>query len=288
MASPPSGFAAAHKTQTSHQTLPPLQIEPGMISDPALKPVAHKLVSGQRLDLQDGLALMNTTDLLGLGHMAHTARIAKNGMLTHYVINRHLNYSNICATQCAFCAFWRDESDEGAYLMDPSKPLGKAQGGHLMVDEVHIVGSCHPGLPLSYYQDLLRRAAETWPGATIKAFTAVEIAHIADSSGLGVIQVLERLSEAGLEAMTGGGAEIFSPRVREAICPEKISGQRYLEVSGQAHSMGIPSNATMLYGHIETAQGKGGASSGLARTAGQIRRFQRLHPPGFPPPKHQA
>jgi aminodeoxyfutalosine synthase len=254
MSSPPSGFAALRPTDSTPQTLPPLPIDTAMISDTALVPVAHKLAAGQRLDLQDGLALMESHDIHALGHMAHAARLAKNGRLTHYVVNRHLNYSNICGTQCAFCAFWCDEGQDGAYLMDPSQPLDLAQGGDLMVDEVHIVGSCHPNLPLEYYEQLLKRAAQTWPNATIKAFTAVEIAHMTDQSGLSAGEVLDRLTAAGLEAMTGGGAEVFSPRVRTQLCPEKISGERWLQISGIAHERGIPSNATMLYGHIETAR----------------------------------
>ncbi len=250
--SPPSGFAAAHNTDNATQGLPPLKVEQASIMDPALKPVAHKLASGQRLNRNDGLALMNTNDILGLGHLAHAARLAKNGLMTHYVVNRHLNYSNICGIKCSFCAFWRDEADESSYLIDPTKPLDSAQGGNFKVDEVHIVGSCNPDLDFDYYENLLRSAARTWPGATIKAFTAVEIAHIADSNGMGVGEVLDRLQAAGLEAMTGGGAEVFSPRVRAKLCPKKISGERWLEVSGTAHNRGIPSNATMLYGHIET------------------------------------
>jgi aminodeoxyfutalosine synthase len=251
--SPPSGFAAAQNTDSARQGLPPLKVDPAIIADPALKPIAHKLASGQRLTRSDGLALMNTTDILGLGHLAHAARLAKNGLLTHYVINRHLNYSNICGVKCSFCAFWRDQDQEGSYLMDPGQKLDSAQGGSQKVDEVHIVGSCNPDLDFEYYEHLIRSTAETWPGATIKAFTAVEIAHIADSNGMDVGQVLDRLQAAGLEAMTGGGAEIFSPRVRELLCPQKISGERWLEVSGMAHNRGIPSNATILYGHIETA-----------------------------------
>ena len=250
--STPSGLAAVQNSDNCRQGLPPLQVDPGMLNDPALKPVAHKLASGQRLNQADGLALMTTTDILGLGHLAHAARVAKNGLMTHYVVNRHLNYSNICGVKCAFCAFWREEDHEAAYVMDPSAELDSAQGSKLKVDEVHIVGSCNPDLSMDYYEKLLRTTARTWPGATIKAFTAAEVAHMALNNNLGVGQVLDRLQAAGLEAMTGGGAEVFSPRVRSLLCPNKISGKRWLEVSGLAHSRGIPSNATMLYGHIET------------------------------------
>jgi aminodeoxyfutalosine synthase len=234
---------------------PPLDIPASLVSDPALGPVAEKLRQGLRLDAADGLALMRSQDLLGLGALAHAARLAKNGRQAFYVLNRHLNYSNICLNKCSFCAFWREEGQERAFLLSPEQAAAKAaELPQLTVDEFHIVGSCHPSLDLAYYLDLLRAVAAARPLATLKAFTPVEIDHLAKVSGLAVPELLGRLQAAGLAAMPGGGAEVFSPRVREKLCPKKISGERWLEVSAAAHALGIPTNATMLYGHIETAE----------------------------------
>ncbi|MFH1060415.1 MAG: aminofutalosine synthase MqnE [Pseudomonadota bacterium] len=231
--------------------LPPLAVEKNLVGDPALRPVAAKLAAGQRLEFADGLALMTSRDLIGLGALASAVRRHHNQDLAFYVRNRHINYSNVCVNQCAFCAFWRHAGQDGAYLMSPADAAALAAEG-LKVDELHIVGSCHPDLPLSYYEDLLRSLAKACPGAALKAFTAVEIDHLAQISGQSPLQVLERLQAAGLAAMPGGGAEIFSPRVRAKLCPRKTDGETWLGISGLAHGLGLPTNATMLYGHIET------------------------------------
>jgi aminodeoxyfutalosine synthase len=236
------------------RTLPPLTLPREMMNDPRLQRVADRLEAGQRLGMEEGLALMESRDLLGLGALAHAAREAKNGKLAYYVLNRHLNYSNICANKCAFCAFWREEGQERAFLLSPSQAAERVRlTTPEDLDELHIVGSCHPGLGLDYYLELLTALGRTRPRATLKAFTPVEIDHLAGQSGLGVGEVLALLKKNGLAHLPGGGAEVFSPRVRAELCPQKISGERWLEVSAFAHSLGIPSNATMLYGHVETA-----------------------------------
>jgi aminodeoxyfutalosine synthase len=246
---PVSGTAPL--VQFAAAPLPPLAVDKNLVSDPALRPVAQKLAAGQRLEFDDGLALMTSRDLIGLGALATAVRRHHNQDLAFYVLNRHVNYSNVCVNQCAFCAFWRDHGQDGAFLLGPDEAAAKAAAG-LKVDELHIVGSCHPDLPLAYYEDLLRSLAQACPQATLKAFTPVEIDHLAGLSGLTPLQILERLRAAGLAAMPGGGAEIFSPRVREKLCPRKTSAARWLMISGLAHGLGIPTNATMLYGHIET------------------------------------
>ncbi len=233
--------------------LPPLNLDPRLVRDPALKPVAVKLAQGQRLERADGLALMRSKDLLGLGALAHAARLAKNGLATYYVLNRQINYSNVCGNRCSFCAFWREPEDEGAYLLSPAQAAALAsEHPDLDLAELHIVGSCHPELGLDYYCELLTALAAARPRATLKAFTPVEIDHFARQEGISTAQVFERLMVAGLAAMPGGGAEVFSPRVRAELCPSKTSGERWLAISGQAHALGLPTNATMLYGHIET------------------------------------
>lgn len=240
----PFGFA---------QTLPPLELDLDMIDDQALITVARKLSDGQRLDFEDGMRLMTTRDLTGLGHLAHAARLAKNGAVAYYVRNRHINYSNICSNRCAFCAFWREKTGPGAQTMTTEFAAAKAaENPHLPLEELHVVGSCHPDLPFSYYPELLRALQKARPEASLKAFTAVEIHHIAEAAGLSINETFDELMAAGLKAMPGGGAEVFSPRVRAELCPEKPSGARWLEITGKAHLKGIQTNATMLYGHIET------------------------------------
>ena len=247
--------SASNTNQAPVQCLPPLAVDPSLLNDAALKPVAEKLAQGQRLDFSDGLALMNSRDLLGLGTLAHAARMAKNGSKAYYVINRQLNYSNVCVNKCAFCAFWREETAEEAYLFSPEKAAAiVSEHPALPLAEVHIVGSCHPHLGLDYYCDLLSAVSQARPRATLKAFTPVEIDHMAQCEGISAGEVLDRLMAAGLKAMPGGGAEVFSPRVRARLCARKASAERWLEISGLAHERGLVTNATMLYGHIETPE----------------------------------
>lgn len=233
--------------------LPPLDINSHLVSDPALRPVAAKLAQGERLEAEDGLALMNSKDLLGLGALAHAARLAKNGKAVHYILNRQINYSNICVNRCRFCAFWREPEEQGAYLLSPTEAAAlAAEHPEMDLAELHVVGSCHPELGLDYYCELLSALGEARPQATLKAFTPAEIDHFTRRENISAVEVLKRLIDSGLRALTGGGAEVFSPRVRAELCPTKTSGKRWLAISGQAHALGLSSNATMLYGHIET------------------------------------
>jgi aminodeoxyfutalosine synthase len=250
-------FAAPQKSAALAPApgLPPLEVEPGLVSDPRLREVAELLAQGQRLGYDQGLALMATTDLIGLGALAHAARLAKNGRRAFYVVNRHVNYSNVCVNQCRFCAFWRSPRQPGAYTLTPPEAAAlAAEEPELELAELHVVGSCHPELGLDYYLELLQALAGARPQAALKAFTPVEIDHMARLAGLEPREVLSRLQQAGLGAMPGGGAEVFAPRVRAVLCPRKASGRRWREISGLAHGLGIPTNATMLYGHVETAE----------------------------------
>ncbi len=244
-----------HRELTRSQEIQTSGIAPSLLSDPALRPVAKKLAAGQRLDRADGLALMTSRDIIGLGALANTTRQAKNGRQAYYVVNRHLNYSNICVNQCSFCAFWCDSQQEGAYALSSDEAAAQAaEDAELDISEFHIVGSCHPELPLDYYLNLLRAVKAVRPQAALKAFTPVEIDHMARMEGMDTKVVLSLLKEAGLEAMPGGGAEIFAPKPRAKLCPRKISGRQWLEICAQAHELGIPTNATMLYGHIESSE----------------------------------
>ena len=218
-----------------------------------LGPVYEKVLAGERLNLEDGLALFRTEDPHALGALAHHARTKRHGTRVHYVVNRHVNPTNICVNDCRFCAFRRDEGQAGAYVLTADEALDKllASGP---VDEVHVVGGCHPTLGLSYYLDLARRIHQALPHVSVKALTAVEVDHLARLECLPVADILSRLKRAGVAMLPGGGAEIFAESARRDLCPSKISGARWLEIMGIAHGLGVPSNATMLFGHVETLE----------------------------------
>ncbi len=225
------------------------------IKDHRLYGVREKVLSGMRLDAEDGIALYRSNDLIGIGQMAHHVRQKRHGKKAYYVYNQHINYTNVCINRCRFCAFSRNEKDPGAYTMsieDVKNELLKRI--EEPVREIHMVGGLHPSLPFEYYLDLLKIIKEIRPNATIKAFTAVEIDHIAKISGLSVKDTLAALKEAGLEMTPGGGAEVMSSRVRARLFPRKIGSERWIAVMTEIHKAGLTSNATMLYGHIETIQ----------------------------------
>jgi aminodeoxyfutalosine synthase len=220
-----------------------------------LDDIANRVAQGQRLGAEDGLRLMRTPHLAALGALANQVRERLHQDRTYYIINRHINYTNICVNGCRFCAFSREEGEEGGYVLSVEECLAKAaayRGGR--VSEFHLVGGCHPRLGLDYYTDLLSALHTRYPGVHLQAFTAVEIAHLAEVAGISVRDCLTRLREAGLGSLPGGGAEVFSPRVRAELCPKKLSAEGWLGVMRTAHELGIRSNATMLYGHIETAE----------------------------------
>ncbi len=218
-----------------------------------LAPIRDKILAGQRLSLEDGQALFDCPDPHAVAALALTVRRRLHGDAVHYVINRHINPTNICVNRCRFCAYRRDEGQEGAYVLSVDQAMDKlARAGN--VDEVHIVGGCHPDLGLDYYLELARAVRRDHPHASIKALTAVEVDHLARVAGLDTPQVLTRLRDAGVDMLPGGGAEIFAEAPRRALCPEKIGGERWLEIMGQAHAAGLRSNATMLFGHLETTR----------------------------------
>jgi len=225
------------------------------IIDSTLEPVHRKVLAGERLSAEDGVRLFNSPNLLAVGHLANIVRERLHGKKTYYVYNQHINYTNICKNFCAFCAFARKETQQGAYVMSMDEVERKLRERLLEpISEIHVVGGVHPDLPWDYYVELVRRIKQVRPEATVKAFTAVEIDHLSEISGLGLTGTLRALKSAGLEAMPGGGAEVFSNRVRERLFPRKISSGRWLEVMAAAHTLGIQTNATMLYGHMETIE----------------------------------
>ncbi len=229
---------------------------PFHLIDQALEPIAAKVLAGERLDATDGLALYSTRDLLGVGQMADHVRRRINGERVHFMVNRHINPTNICENRCKFCAFSRSAGQKGAYEMTLDEIVARArecvpEGAH----EVHIVGGLHPEWPFEFYVEMMAALREALPAhVIIQAFTAVEIDFYARISGLSTLEVLSRLKDAGLDAMPGGGAEIFSERTRLAAWEKKTSADDWLRIHGEAHSLGIKTNCTMLYGHIETLE----------------------------------
>jgi len=221
-----------------------------------MRDILKKVEAGQRLTAAEGVELFEA-DILDLGRAANIVRERKNGRNAYYIVNRHINYSNICVNRCRFCAFSRTRGEGGAYEMSPEDILERAKEAFEMgATEIHIVGGLHPELPFEFYTAMLGQIHSRYPHIHLQAFTAVEIAHLAKIANTGVEDVLKKLRDAGLGSLPGGGAEVFSPRVRAEICPEKLPGQDWLAVMRTAHKLGIRSNATMLYGHIETPEEK--------------------------------
>jgi aminodeoxyfutalosine synthase len=221
-----------------------------------IESIRRKVECGERLTAEECLHLYRQADILELGRLANLVRERRNGNVTYFVVNRHINYTNVCVNQCRFCAFSREPSEEGAYAMTVPEIVEAATSVPGRFTELHIVGGLHPDLPFSYYIDMLSELKAALPNVHLQAFTAVEIAHIARIAGLSVRETLQRLIEAGLGSLPGGGAEVFAPRVREAVCPAKLPGDEWLDVMRTAHELGLRSNATMLYGHIETPEEK--------------------------------
>ncbi len=248
----------------------------------SLKKIEAKVYSGKRLTPDDALALFNSDDIFTIGRLASQIAYRKNGNNVYFVQNHHINPTNICVNRCKFCAFSRSKGEKGAYELSIKEIIRKLKAYESAVNsqqpkncrlriadcgikkirnprceirnffsEVHIVGGLHPDWPFDFYLEMLRQIKKSFPQIHIKAFTTVEIDYFSKISGLNLIEILKALKNAGLDSIPGGGAEIFNPKVRAKICPEKISGRRWLEVMEKAHSMGIKSNATMLYGHRE-------------------------------------
>jgi len=219
----------------------------------SLASIAAKVRSGERISDSEALFLFESDDLLAIGELAAFANGRKNDNRVFYNVNRHINYSNICANHCRFCAFRRDPDEEGAYLLALQEIRARAEDAFRQgATEIHMVGGLHPDLPFPYYGEMLRTVKAISPCLHLKAFTAVELDHFSRISGLSLREVILSLKESGLDSLPGGGAEIFAPAVRSELCEEKISGDRWLEVMEEAHRCGLRSNATMLYGHLES------------------------------------
>jgi len=220
--------------------------------DAALRPVAEKVLAGTRLDMDEGRALYRSADVLAVGWLANHVRERLHGNRAYFNVNRHINPTNVCVAACRLCAFGRKKDAPGAYTMALEEAWQAAASGYSeAITEFHIVGGLHPDLPFEYFLDLIRGLKQRFPQVHLKAFTMVEIAYLAKRAKLTIRQTLEQLKAAGVDSLPGGGAEIFADRVRHIICDHKIDGDQWLETARLAHRLGLRSNATMLYGHVE-------------------------------------
>jgi len=249
-----------------------------------LEAIREKVEAGQRLSFDDGIALEESNDLFAIGSMANLVRERYNGNFGYYNVNTHINPTNVCVYKCDFCAFRADLDSERAYVMDRDQIVDRARQAHERgATELHIVGGLHHKLPFDYYVDLVRWIKESYPEIHIKAYTAVEIEFFAKISRSSIKDVLTRLIDAGLGSLPGGGAEIFHPEVREQICGAKASTDTWLEVHRTAHKLGLHSNATMLYGHIDRAKHRIDHMIRLRELQDETGGFQTFIPLAFHP-----
>ncbi|WP_028574182.1 aminofutalosine synthase MqnE [Desulfonatronovibrio hydrogenovorans] len=216
-------------------------------------PVIKKVLDSKRINREEALELAFSASIHDLGQAAHDVRTRLYGDKAFFVYNQHLNFTNICANACRFCAFSKKNGQEGAFTMSIAQVEDAVRSRITEpIDEIHVVGGLNPELEYGYYLDMLKAVRRLRPDAGIKAFTAVEIAFLADKYGYSVEKILADFAGAGLDALPGGGAEVFSPELRQKLCPEKVSAQRWLDIHETAHKMSIPTNCTLLFGHVET------------------------------------
>jgi aminodeoxyfutalosine synthase len=226
-----------------------------VIDDSRLVPIRGKVEAGERLSFDDGLALYRTSDILALGYLANLVRERLHGNVAYFNVNRHINPTDVCVASCRLCAFGKRVRDPKAYTMSLEEVWHRAgEGWSEAVTEFHIVGGLHPELTLDWYCEMLRGLKQRFPRVHLKALTMVEIAYLARRTKSPVRETLERLRDAGMDSLPGGGAEIFNERVRRIICDHKIDGQEWLDAARAAHQLGLRSNCTMLYGHIENEE----------------------------------
>lgn len=217
--------------------------------DKALAPIWGKVSGGLRLDAEDGLAMLKTPDVLNLGRMAAWAASQRHGNQAFWVLNRQCNPTNVCVLSCRFCEYARKKGEPGAWAMGMEEILAHCEGG---IREIHIVGGLHPDWKFADYLNIVAEIRRRHPRLGIKAWTAVEIEWFSRISKASIPEVLKELKAAGLDALPGGGAEVFSERVRHELFAQKIGWDKWREVHRAAHELGIPTNSTLLYGHIET------------------------------------
>jgi len=244
-----------------------------------------KVLAGERLTFDDGVRLFASNDLITLGRMADSVRRRLHDDVVYFNKNRHINPTNVCAFHCNFCSFARNsEKEPGAYTWTPAQIVEHIRSTvDEGITEFHIVGGLHPQLGFEYYEDVLRTLKQAYPAVHLKAFTAVEIDFFRELTSLTHEEVLSRCIAAGLDSMPGGGAEIFHWDVRKKICPEKANAETWLAIHGQAHRLGLRTNATMLYGHIEKYEHRVDHLLRLREQQDQTGGFQTFIPLAFHP-----
>jgi aminodeoxyfutalosine synthase len=215
--------------------------------------IAEKLQRHERLSREDALCMLRSTDILALGALAAVEKRKRTADKVFFNVNCHVNLTNVCISRCTFCAFSCDKKAPQAYIMTEQEVLDRVRSAiPLGITEVHMVSGLHPDKPFAWYRDMVAALKREFPAVHIKAFTPVEIQYFADISGRSIHAVLEQLIDAGLGSLPGGGAEVLNPRVRQALCPKKASAAKWLDIMQTAHGLGLKSNATLLWGHIET------------------------------------
>ncbi len=260
-----------------------MELKP-VFDDPRLLPILGKVERGERLSFEDGVTLYRTGDILAVGYMANLVRERLHGNVTYYNVNRHINPTDVCVASCRLCAFGKKAKDPKAYTMSLEQVWETAGRGYAeAVTEFHIVGGLHPELSLDWFCQMLRGLKQRYPDVHLKAFTMVEIAFLARRAKLSIGETLQRLIDAGVDSLPGGGAEIFSEGVRRIICDHKIDGSEWLETARQAHKMGLKSNCTMLYGHIESEEDRVDHLIKLREVQDDTGGFQTFIPLAFHP-----
>jgi aminodeoxyfutalosine synthase len=257
-------------------------------SDTPLARAEAAVASGCRVSAEDAVELARSVNLIELGALAHARRLALHDSRAYFVSNLHINLTNICVNRCGFCAYRKDKDSPGAYVMSPEEVWRHAETrAPRRVAEFHIVSGLNPELRLADLETILKGLRERWPNAALKAFTAVEIDFIARNEGLDPAAVLTRLKAAGLQSLTGGGAEIFSPRARRLLCPEKLDAEGWLATHRLAHGLGLSSTATMLFGHVESLEERVDHLVRLRALQDETRGFSAFVPLVFHPENTQ-
>jgi aminodeoxyfutalosine synthase len=252
--------------------------------DVRLNPLCEKILANERLNAEDALAIYQSKDILALGWLANHVRERMHGDRAYFNVNRHINPTNVCVAYCRLCAFGRKKDAPGAYTMALEEAWESAASGYSeAVTEFHIVGGLHPDLPFEYFLDLVSGLKQRFPQVHLKAFTMVEVAFLAKRAKLSIRETLQKLKAAGVDSLPGGGAEIFAERVRHIICDHKIDGSQWIETARVAHELGLKSNATMLYGHIENDEDRVDHLMRLRALQDDTHGFQTFIPLAFHP-----
>jgi len=226
-----------------------------LILDDLLKPIAEKVLARERLSFDDGVTLFRSPDLPTVGRLANVVRERRNGHHTFFTVNRYINHTNVCIVSCKLCAFAKRPREEGGWTYTAEEIIEQVRPSIAHgVRELHIVGGLHPWLKFDYYTDLLRKLKQAFPQVHLKALTMVEIEFLSRIARQSLEETIRALRDAGLDSCPGGGAEIFHDSIRDEICDHKMSGGRWLEIARICHQMGIKTNCTMLYGHIEAIE----------------------------------